>query len=70
MNGNQSRGPGLTPGADISDAKHNHKCGGCKATVILGRVRDAVGTLKWRNFESEPIERNGLRYYRRHFCPR
>jgi len=52
------------------DAKHGHKCGECKAVVILGRVRDGMGTLKWRNFESKPIERDGYRYYRRHFCPR
>lgn len=60
----------LTHGVDIMDAKHGHKCGECKAVVILGRVRDAMGTLKWRNFESKPIERDGHRYYRRHFCPR
>lgn len=59
----------LTPGFDISSAKHNHTCGGCKAVVMLGQVRNAAGTLKWRNFESTPVEQGPHRYYRRHFCP-
>lgn len=60
----------LTPGANISSPRLNHKCGKCKAVVLLGQVRNDRGTLKWRNFEARPVETNGLRYYRRHWCPR
>ena len=65
-----AQGIRLTLGAEISDARHNHTCSSCKAKVLLGRVKDPIGTLKWRNFELPPIEKNGLRFYRRHFCPR
>lgn len=57
----------LTPGADLVTYKMNHTCR-CGVVVILGQVRDEVGTLKWRNFESTPVEREAHRYYRRHFC--
>lgn len=59
----------LTAGRDISDSKR-HVCSTCKADVLLGRVRDQTGTLRWRNFERKPIERGPHNYYRRHFCPR
>lgn len=60
----------LTAGVDISNAKHGHMCSGCKATVLLGQVKDATGTFKWRNFESTPVPRGPHNYYRRHFCPK
>ncbi len=59
-----------TPGIDIQNAKHNHQCSGCKAVVILGQVKDAAGTWKWRNFESKPVQRGPHNFYRRHFCPK
>lgn len=59
-----------TPGYEISNAKHNHQCSGCKATVLLGQVKNVSGTLKWRNFESKPVQRGPHNYYRRHFCPK
>lgn len=59
-----------TPGYEISSAKHNHKCSGCQAVVLLGQVKNASGTLKWRNFEAKPIQRGAHNFYRRHFCPK
>lgn len=58
----------LIPGGSIRDSKP-HRCKGCKADVLLGLVRDAESTLKWRNFDLPAVEQGGLRYYRRHFCP-
>jgi hypothetical protein len=60
-------GRDLTPGASISNAKHDHVCR-CGQVVMLGQVYDHTGTLKWRNFERQPVERYPHRYYRRHFC--
>lgn len=63
-----AQGHSLTPGVSISNAKHGHVCASCGSTVLLGQVRDQTGTLKWRNFEREPIEKGPHNYYRRHFC--
>lgn len=57
----------LTPGARIENSRKS-KCGNCKAEILLGQVRDQVQTLRWRNFDVPAIERDGLRYYRRHYC--
>jgi hypothetical protein len=36
---------------------------------MCGRVREKHGTSKPRYFEKTPIEFNGLRYYKPHYCP-
>lgn len=57
-----------TAGADISESSRKvcKKCGG---PLLFGLVRNAARTLKWRNFEAQPIERDGRRYYLSHYCP-
>lgn len=64
--------PGLTPGVSLLAVKKGvNKCGNCAGAVLVGQIKDPdTATLKWRNFEAAPIERGGLRYYRRHYCPR
>jgi len=59
----------LIPGGSISNSKQS-TCSGCRASVLLGQIRDEMMTIKWRNFDLPAIEKHGLRYYRRHFCAR
>jgi hypothetical protein len=59
---------GETPGADIHESRAS-KCRKCGGDLLLGLVRNAKGTLRWRNFDAKPNERGGLRYYLRHICP-
>jgi hypothetical protein len=58
-----------TAGADMEQAK-SKTCGRCKAPLVLAMVRNAAGTLKWRNFDAKAIERDGRRFYLAHYCPR
>lgn len=59
-----------TAGADIEATKLK-TCAKCGGELLLGQVRDReTGTLKWRNFARQPVERGGLRFYLRHSCPR
>jgi hypothetical protein len=59
----------LTPGGSISNSKKS-TCGGCRAEVLLGQIRDDTSTIRWHNFDLPAVEKDGLRYYRRHFCAR
>ena len=54
-------------GADIQESKAK-TCRKCGALLLLGLVRDVNGTLKWRNFNAQHEDRNGLRVYLRHVC--
>lgn len=58
-----------TPGADIEESRQKI-CTRCKAPLLFGMVRNATGTLKWRNFDAKPRERDGRRFYLAHYCPR
>lgn len=58
-----------TPGADIEDGKPK-TCTRCSAPLLFGMVRNAAGTLKWRNFDAKAIERDGRRFYLAHYCPK
>lgn len=62
-------GDNLIPGGSISSSRR-HECRGCRAAVLLGQLPDETKTLRWHNFDLPPIERGGLRFYRRHFCVR
>lgn len=61
--------PRYIAGADIVKTKAG-RCGQCKCDVMVAMIPDQVGTLKWRNLESKPIEHDGRRFYLRHACPR
>jgi hypothetical protein len=54
-------------GADLVESKSG-ECKQCTAGLLVGLVRVEGGTLRWRNFDATPIERNGLRVYVRHRC--
>lgn len=59
---------GETAGADIGDSKPG-KCKKCQAQLLVGMVRRTdTGRLVWRNFDTPPSERDGLRYYTKHRC--
>lgn len=59
---------GETPGADIQASKAG-TCKKCQAPLLVGLVRRTdTSTLRWRNFNTPPAERDGLRYYTRHKC--
>lgn len=60
---------GETPGADVEDTRKSI-CKSCKAPLIVGLVRIPGSTLKWRNFNATPNERDGLLYLTRHSCAR
>jgi hypothetical protein len=57
----------LIPGRNILNAKHGHKCR-CGELVILGQLKDAIGTIRWHNFESKPVPDGPCNSYRRHIC--
>lgn len=59
--------PQYVAGADIEEHKPG-ACKDCQAPLLVGLIRDEGGTLKWRNLDAQPIERNGLRLYCRHRC--
>jgi len=62
---------GEVPGADFLEVKPIKNCAHCSAQVITAKVRNSSdGTVKWRNFNAQPIERGGLRVYLRHIHPR
>ena len=57
----------ITPGAEIvASSMYNSKCRTCKDELVIACLR-GLGR-NYRAFDRQPIERNGLRFYRRHRC--
>lgn len=59
---------GETAGADFHEVRPG-TCKKCRSALLVGMIRNDNGTLRWRNFNAQPNERDGLRYYTRHICP-
>lgn len=59
--------PQRVAGADIHESRPG-SCKKCGDALLVGLVRVAGGTLKYRNFDAKPEDRNGLRVYLRHIC--
>lgn len=60
-----------TAGANFLELKPPKACTGCAQQVFAALVRQtSTGTLKWHNYDRQPIERGGQRVYTRHVCPR
>jgi hypothetical protein len=58
----------LVAGAELREHKPG-RCKDCGAELLVGLIPDENQTLKWRNLNAKPTERNGLRVYSRHRCP-
>jgi len=58
---------GETAGADFVESRPG-KCKKCQGALLVALLPNDKATLRWRNYDAKPNERDGLRYYVRHIC--
>lgn len=59
-----------TAGADFVQVKPPKVCKRCGGEMTVAFVKLPGAVYKWRNFQRQPIERDGRRFYLPHRCPR